>query len=364
LFRTKETPVRDLSEAMGRLRARAAGLRGRLGRPVRVMEICGTHTVSISRSGLRSMLGGDLSLVSGPGCPVCVTDGDYIRQALDLARMPGLTVATYGDMLRVPGPSGSLAQARGVGADVLVVGSAAMALAHARANPHKQVVLLGVGFETTTPATALVVRQAAAEGAGNLSVLVAHKLVLPAMEALLSAPDIGIDAFLCPGHVSIMLGLSAYEPIVRRYGCPCVVGGFEPPNIVAALDEILRQLETQQPAAASVYAPVGESGNPVARAVVGEVLEPCDARWRALGVIPASGLRFVRAYRQFDAFERFDLAEQASADPPACRCAEVITGRCLPGECPLFGKLCTPRSPVGPCMVSSEGSCAAYYRYG
>ncbi len=332
---------------------------------LQVMEVCGTHTMAIARSGLRSLLPPSLRLISGPGCPVCVTDQSYIDQAVHLAASPHRPIiATYGDMVRVPGRDGSLADARGSGADVEVVYSADQAVRIAADSPGREVVFLGVGFETTAPATALAVRRARDEDVGNFSVLTAHKLLLPVMNALLQAGDVNVDAFLCPGHVSVILGWAAYEPIVRDYGRPCVVAGFDPSQIVLGLVEIVRQLAEDAPAATTVYPSVSAEGNQVARDVLDELFKSVDARWRALGTVPDSGLALRDEYAAFDAERRFDLPEMESYELPGCRCGDVICGRARPDECGLFRTgQCTPREPVGPCMVSSEGACAAAYKY-
>jgi hydrogenase expression/formation protein HypD len=332
------------------------GIQQRLGRPVQLMEICGTHTVAISRGGLRDLL--------PAGCPVCVTDQSYVDQAVDLARRgPDVVVATYGDMVRVPGRLGSLERARSEGAKVEVVYAAHEAVELARRQAGKQVVFLAVGFETTAPATALALRQAARDGARNFSVFTAHKAILPAMRALLAQPDVRIDGFLCPGHVSVVIGWEAYQPIVGEHRRPCVVAGFEDEQIFAGIGEILRQLAEDAPAACSVYPPVAAEGNPHARKAIEEVFQLADARWRALGVIPASGLVLKDEFAEFDAARRFELPEIDSYELPGCRCGDVICGRCLPTDCSLFAVKCTPRDPIGPCMVSSEGACAASFKY-
>jgi len=339
------------------------------------MEVCGTHTMSIARNGLRSMLPDSLRLVSGPGCPVCVTDQAYIDQAVLLAegacRLRRLAtasgerpiVATYGDMVRVPGGRGSLAEARARGAEVEVVYSVDQVLELAKARRDRQVVFLAVGFETTAPATALAVQRACREKLANFTVLTAHKLVLPAMRALLEAGDVRIDGFLCPGHVSVILGWQAYWPIVQRYRRPCVVAGFEPQQILLGLEAILRQLVGGKPAAASVYRIVSAEGNPSAKRVLDEVFRVAPARWRALGEIAESGLELKDEYAAFDAARRFELPAVEAVEPVGCRCGDVILGRCQPADCPLFARTCTVRDPVGPCMVSSEGACAAAYKY-
>jgi len=333
------------------------------GRDVRVMEICGTHTMAIASSGLRSLLPENLKLISGPGCPVCVTDQSYIDRAVLLAGRAGVIVATYGDMVRVPGRGDSLADARAKGGRVEVVYSANQAVETAIANPAGQVVFLGVGFETTTPGTAMAVLRARQEGVGNFSVLTAHKRLLPAMRALLSAGDLRIDGFLCPGHVSVILGYKAYEEIVRDFGRPCVVAGFDPRQIVAGIEEILTQLDRGEPKACTVYPSVSAEGNVQAAKVTESVLEPADERWRALGVIPGGGMALRDEFAEFDAARRFHLPEMESYELPGCRCGDVICGRCAPTECEMFAVQCTPRDPLGPCMVSSEGACAAAYRY-
>jgi len=332
-------------------------------RSVRVMEVCGTHTMAVARSGLKALLPGKVKLISGPGCPVCVTDQSYMDQAVLLAGETDVVIATYGDMVRVPGRKGSLADARASGATVEVVYSADQAVELAARRPDRQVVFLAVGFETTTPGTAMAVLRARDERLANFSVLTAHKLILPAMRALLSGGDANVDAFLCPGHVSVILGYRAYEQIVRDFDRPCVVAGFDAMQIVAGLVEILRQLVTGRPRACTVYSSVRAEGNPAAARLTEEVFIEADVRWRALGVIPASGLALREQFADLDAARRFDLPETESYEPAGCRCGQVICGRCEPRDCQLFGQRCTPRDPIGPCMVSSEGACAAAYKY-
>lgn len=336
-----------------------------IGRRVQLMEVCGTHTVSIFRSGLRAMLPANLRLISGPGCPVCVTAQRHIDAAIDLAGRDGLILATYGDMLRVPGRCGSLEQRRASGADVRVVQSAMSAVELARRHRDRPVVFLGVGFETTAPATAAAVRRAAVERLENFSVLVSHKLVVPAMAALLEAGETALDGFLCPGHVSVIIGSEAYRPIVARWSMPCVVAGFEPPQIVAALLALVRQVRAGEAQLENAYPQaVTPDGNRAALRLLDEVFEVCDTPWRALGTIGASGLALRDKYRRFDAAERFDIRVGEDVDNPACLCGQVIQGLVEPPECPLFGEGCTPLRPIGPCMVSSEGTCAAWYKYG
>lgn len=335
-------------------------------RCVQIMEVCGTHTMSIARNGLRALLPAGLRLTSGPGCPVCVTDQAYIDCAVQLAgRSPGAPIiATYGDMVRVPGRSGSLAEARAQGARVEIVYSADQAVDVAEANPNDEVVFLAIGFETTAPGAALAVLRARDEKVANFSILTAHKQLLPAMLALLGQDDVRIDGFLCPGHVSVILGWGAYEEIAEQYSRPCVVAGFDPGQILAGTAAIVRQLAEDMPRACSVYPSVSREGNERAKRLLDEVFEAEDAAWRGLGLIPASGLKLRDEFAAFDASGRFDLPAGESGDLPGCRCGDVICGRIGPGDCPLFATKCTFRSPVGPCMVSSEGACAAAYKYG
>ncbi len=332
---------------------------------VRIMEVCGTHTVSLFRSGVKSLLPGSVRLISGPGCPVCVTGSAYLDLACDLARREGVTVCTYGDMVRVPGRGGSLEHARGDGADVEVVYSARDAVRLARSRPERTVLFLAVGFETTAPTSAAAVLEAHLEGLDNFLILPGHKLVIPAMETLLSAGEVGIDGFLCPGHVSVVLGSQAYAPVAERYAKPCVVAGFEPGNMLDGVLHVVRQVAAGEAKVENVYgAAVRAEGNPVAREMIEQVFEPAPAVWRAMGTIDASGLELREPYRRYDARERLGVAFGEDYDPPGCRCGEVIQGKIDPADCPLFAGRCTPTQPVGPCMVSSEGTCAAWYKYG
>lgn len=328
------------------------------------MEVCGTHTVSIFRSGLRAMLPENLRLVSGPGCPVCVTAQRHIDAAIELAAMPGAILATYGDMLRVPGRLGSLEKLRAAGARVHVVNSARTALDLARAHPEHPVVFLGVGFETTAPATAATVLDAERERVENFAVLMCHKLVVPAMLALLDAGDVPLDGFLAPGHVSVIIGAGAYEPVVRQHRRAVVVAGFEPEQVLRGLVALVRQVLERRAAVENVYASVvTDGGNRVAQALLAQAFVVGDAPWRELGVIPGSGLDLAPTFRRFDALERFGIKLGEDENHPLCRCGEVITGKVEPDECPAFAGACTPLSPIGPCMVSSEGTCAAWYKY-
>lgn len=332
---------------------------------LRLMEICGTHTVSLFRSGVKSLLPPSIQMISGPGCPVCVTSQGYIDAACALAAKPNVTLCTYGDMLRVPGQSGSLEQHRARGAEVVVVYSARDAVRYARRHPEREVVFLAVGFETTAPGTAAAVVEAQRLDLSNFTILAGHKLVIPAMSALLSGGDVPIDGFLCPGHVSVIIGAEAYRPIVEVYGRSCVVAGFEPDQMLKGILRLVELVADRAARLENVYdVAVAGEGNAVARRWLGDVFEPETTVWRAMGTIPDSGLALRGPYRRFDATKRFGVTFGEDYDPPGCRCGEVIQGKVAPDACPLFGQGCTPIRPVGPCMVSSEGTCAAWYRYG
>lgn len=344
------------------LRARIERAAVRLGRPATLMEVCGTHTMAIARHGLRELLPATVRLVSGPGCPVCVTPIGYVDHALALARRPGTVIATFGDMVRVPGSRTSLGAERGRGARIQVVFSSLDALKLARAEPGTEVIFLAVGFETTAPTVAATLRQAVVEGISNFSLLVAHKTIPAALEGLARAPA-RLDGLLCPPHVSAIIGTRPYER-VAALGIPCVVGGFEPLDILLAVAMLLEQLADGRAEVENEYGRVvARDGNARARAILDEVFEPCDAEWRGLGVIPGSGLRLRREHASRDAV-RFAVELEPPREPAGCRCGEILVGAASPADCPLFGGACTPEDPVGACMVSSEGTCAAHHRYG
>jgi hydrogenase expression/formation protein HypD len=334
-----------------------------LGRQINIMEVCGTHTVSIFRNGIRSILPKKLKLLSGPGCPVCVTDQGYIDVVLQLADRDDCLIATYGDMIRVPGKDGSL-ETKQANANVKIVLSSEDALQLAKDNPGKTIVFVAVGFETTAPATAVVVKEAAAGAIDNFCILSGHKLVVPAMRALLSEKNDNINAFLCPGHVSAIIGYGAFAEIVEDFSRPCVVAGFEPVQIIEGLGEICRQLSVGKAELKSMYsAVVTEKGNTAAQQIVNDCFEPVDGLWRGLGKIEKSTLALKDRYSQFDAFKHFGISEEPTEELKGCRCGEVLCGLIEPPECALFGQACTPREPIGPCMVSSEGACAAWFKY-
>lgn len=336
----------------------------KLGRQINIMEVCGTHTVSIFRCGIRSTLPDRIKLLSGPGCPVCVTDQSYIDIVLQLTDFDDCIIATYGDMIRVPGNGGSL-ETKQTSADIKVVLSSEDALQLAKDNPEKKIVFIAVGFETTAPATAIAVKEAATEGIDNFYILSSHKLVVPAMRALVSEKNHKIDAFLCPGHVSVIIGFGAFAEIVKDFKRPCVVAGFEPMQIIEGLAEICRQLAEGKAELKSIYnAVVTEQGNTTAQKVIAECFETADGYWRGLGKIEKSTLKLKDEYSQFDAFKKFNVSETASGEIKGCRCGEVLCGLIEPQQCALFAKNCTPKNPIGPCMVSSEGACAAWFKYG
>lgn len=345
-------------------------LRVELDAPLRFMEVCGTHTVSIFRSGLRSLLPEGVTHLSGPGCPVCVTHDRELAACMALSERNDVTIATFGDLMRVPGPGGkTLKEAKARGAQVEVVYSPLDALALARENQDRQIVFLGVGFETTAPTVAATIQMAERENLANFTVLAFHKLVPPALEILLKeaedgSAETGIDAFLLPGHVSTILGVEPYLFLPQKYCKPGVIGGFDPADILQSLLLMLEMRRAGKPAIINQYRrAVSDEGNRKARDIMFSVFEPSDALWRGIGNIPESGLAIRDAYARFDARNRFSLALPEVPEIKGCKCGDVLRGRLAPDGCPLFGKACTPAKPVGPCMVSTEGSCAAYFKY-
>jgi hydrogenase expression/formation protein HypD len=329
------------------------------------MEVCGTHTMSIYQYGIRSLLPPQVRLISGPGCPVCVTPAGYVDHSVALARKPETIIATFGDMLRVPGSTSSLMQERARGADIKIVYSPLDALNLAAKYPAKKVIFLGVGFETTTPAIAGSIITAASRGLNNFFVLTAHKTIPIPMQVLSSDPELGIDGYICPAHVSAIIGANAYRFLAEEHGVPCVVTGFEPADVMHGVEMLVRQVVEGRSEVEIQYSRfVTWEGNLKAQALLQEVFRPVDAAWRGIGVIPHSGLEIVDKYAAFDAAKVMAVEVEQSMEPAGCRCGEVLKGKLAPLDCPLFGKVCTPESPVGACMVSSEGSCAAAYKYG
>jgi hydrogenase expression/formation protein HypD len=333
-------------------------------RPWRLMEVCGGQTHTLIRSGIDQMLPEGVQVIHGPGCPVCVTPLELIDQALAVAARPEVTFCSFGDMLRVPGSASDLLRVRAAGGDVHIVYSPLDAVRLAKQNPTRQVVFFAVGFETTTPATALAAVQARKLGLDNFSLLVAHVLVPPALEAILADPACRVQGFLAAGHVCTVVGFEEYEELARRRRVPIVVTGFEPVDLLEGIWMLLSQLEVGRFEVENQYArSVRREGNAAAQAAVAEVYEVCDRPWRGLGVLPRSGLRLRLAYRDFDAATRFGAAAIQATEPAECRSGEVLRGLLSPPDCPAFGVRCTPENPLGAPMVSSEGACAAYYRY-
>jgi len=331
------------------------------GPKLRIMEVCGTHTHEIFRLGIRSLLPESIELISGPGCPVCVTPVGYIDEAVMLALEHGAVICTFGDLIRVPGTKMSLAGARAEGAQLRVVYSPLDAVEFAKGNPEKQVVFLAVGFETTTPASCLAVKKAKEAGLKNFSLLVANKTMPNAYQALKGSAD----AFLYPGHVHAIIGNSLCEKLAQEDGISGVVTGFTAKELLEALAVVVEKSKEGKPFFQNCYLRVvREEGNPAAQKVIAEVMESCDSEWRGLGVIPGSGQRLREEYKNYDARIKFRLPKVEGRSNPACRCGEVLQGKCRPSDCKVFGKGCTPQHPIGACMVSNEGACSAYYQYG
>lgn len=348
------------------VRQMARAIRGIATRPWTLMEVCGGQTHTIVKTGLEELLPETISLVHGPGCPVCVTPLEMIDRAIAIARKPGVIFCSFGDMLRVPGSTESLLDAKASGAEVRIVYSPLDALQIARAHPHREVVFFAVGFETTAPANAMAVWQAAREDVANFSLVVSHVLVPPAMEAILGSPACRVQGFLAAGHVCTVMGFEEYEPISRKYRVPIVVTGFEPLDLLEGVYMTVAQLESGRAEVENQYTrAVGRSGNRPAQQRIAEVFEVTARAWRGIGEIPASGLRLREAYRLYDAVERFAVAgTEGVAESTECIAGLVLQGQRKPHECPAFGTRCTPDSPLGAPMVSSEGACAAYYHFG
>jgi len=350
------------------LLSRISGQTSRLRHPVRIMEVCGTHTMTIHRYGLKLPLEeAGVDMVSGPGCPVCITPNEVHEACLDLVtQREGVILASFGDMTRVPTRKGSLQTAVPARSSLLkIVYSPEEALALAKARPEKEVVFFGAGFETTIPAIAVTVNRAAAEGVSNFSALTALWLIPPALRAILAAGETSISGFIYPGHVSAIIGLEPYRFIPAEFGVPGAVAGFEPNDILLGISAVLDQIAEGRPDVGLEYGRVVSPwGNPAARAVMNEMLELRDTLWRGLGLIPKSGLVLKDDYRAFDARDKYGLRiDEGSGDLPGCRCGEVLRGLISPPQCPLFGKACSPDSPFGPCMVSFEGACFIHHKY-
>lgn len=336
----------------------------RVGRDVNLMEVCGTHTMVAFRTGLRQLLPANVHMLSGPGCPVCVTDTNYIDAAIALSRSADVILATFGDLMRVPGSESSLEQERAGGANIRIVYSPSDALVLARGCPSKKVVFLGVGFETTAPTVAWSIVRAAEEQLDNYLVLCAHKTMPQAMAALLTDHAVKIDGFICPGHVSVITGAAMYRFICEEHKIPCVVSGFEAWDMLKTIAMLLTQIVEGRAEVEVEYSrSVDAHGNVAAQKLMAEVFEPCAAAWRGIGNIPGSGLAIRPQYERYDAARVLNVAFPPARVHPGCRCGDVLRGIITPLECNLFGKACSPLNPFGPCMVSSEGVCAAYYKY-
>jgi len=334
-------------------------------RRVRLMEFCGGHTVSIFKYGIRQLLPQTVEMLSGPGCPVCVTANEDLDKVISLSFLPDVIIITFGDLLRVPGSYSSLQKARAEGSDIRVVYSALEALDIARENPERPVIFVGIGFETTAPGIAASVLQAERENLRNYHVHSLHKLTPPVIKALLDSGETKIDGIVCPGHVSTIIGSEPYEFIPRDYGIGCVVSGFEPLDILLCISMLVGQVESQEPKVEIAYRrAVHPEGNQQALRLMEKVFDTCPAIWRGLGSVPNSGLKLKEEYRTFDAERVFDIHPEEPREPVGCICGDILRGVKVPSDCKLFNTTCNPEHPIGPCMVSSEGTCAAYYHYG
>lgn len=334
------------------------------GKRLTFMEVCGTHTMSAARYGIRNILPENVNLLSGPGCPVCVTPNSYLDRAIAISRLDRSVIVTFGDMVRVPGSSSSLARGKSQGGDIRVVYSALDSLNIARENPDRKVFFLGIGFETTAPTIAATILAARRAELDNLFVLCGHKTIPNAMKMLIDSPELNVDGFICPGHVSAIIGSKSYEPLAREHRVPCVVAGFEPTDILQAIYMLAKQVKEGRPSVQNQYSRVvAEDGNPKAISVMEEVFEPEDTEWRGIGVVPQSGLSIRREFSAFDGESNVQVEVERTREFPGCICGQILRGIKTPLQCKLFGKECTPAEPKGACMVSSEGTCAAYYKY-
>jgi len=331
---------------------------------IKLMEFCGGHTHAIMRYGIRQLVPKTVEMRSGPGCPVCVTATADLDKAIALTHLPEVIITTFGDMMRVPGSYSSLQQAKAEGADVRIVYSVMDAIEIAEANPEKSVIFIGIGFETTAPTIAASILKAEQKKIENFYVLSLHKLTPPVMKTLLDSGEVKLDGIICPGHVSVIIGSHPYEFIPKNYGVACVISGFEPLDILLCLDKLVRQIENGQPRVEIAYPRgVKPEGNRKALQLMEEVFEIGEANWRGIGQVPQSGLKIRSKYEHFDADKAFSVTLKPAREPKGCRCGDVVRGAATPLECKLFRKVCSPERPIGPCMVSSEGACAAYYQY-
>jgi len=331
---------------------------------IKLMEVCGSHTMAIARYGIRQMLPDNVKLISGPGCPVCVTANNYLDKALAISRQPNVIIATFGDMMRVPGSSTSLEKERSNGGDVRVVYSTMDALRIAVENPRKQIVFLGVGFETTAPTIAASILEAETSQVKNYYVLCAHKTMPKPMEAIANGNRVDLQGFICPAHVSTIIGARPYQFLSEKYHKACVIAGFEPLDVLESVKMLLDQIRSDSPTVEIQYGRVTKKeGNPVALKIMTDVFDVCDADWRGIGTIPGSGLKIKEKHSLFDADVKYQIEVEPTYEAEGCICGEIMQGVAIPDDCALFGSVCTPEDPVGACMVSSEGSCAAAYKY-
>jgi hydrogenase expression/formation protein HypD len=349
--KTMLTKIKDLTDSIGK--------------PVRLMEVCGTHTVAIFKHGIRDIIPKEISLLSGPGCPVCVTAIKDVDVAIAISKMNGNILSTFGDMMRVPGSKQSFFHAQAEGANIRIVYSPMDALKLAQENRDRKVIFFATGFETTSPSIAATLYEAEKTGAQNFYIYSTHKLVPPALKALLDSGEVRIDGLILPGHVCTITGCSPYEFLASDYRVPSVITGFDAEDILQGIMMLLEQIASNRPAVEIQYKrAVTMEGNQKAVSLINEYFQPCDANWRGIGVIPQSGLKLKNKYGRWDATKQFDINVPEAQEPKACQCGLVLKGIKIPTDCPLFGRTCTPERPVGACMVSSEGSCAAYYKYG
>jgi hydrogenase expression/formation protein HypD len=334
-------------------------------KPIKLMEFCGGHTVAIFKHGLRQLLPPNIEMLSGPGCPVCVTAAADLDKAIAIGKIPNVIITSFGDMVRVPGSRSSLQKARSEGADVRIVYSAQDAVNIARENPDKAVVFIGIGFETTAPTIAASILQAEREKINNYYVLSLHKVCPPIMKAILDLGEVRLDGIICPGHVSAVIGSRPYQFLADDYRIACAVSGFEPVDILLAVDSLVEQIESGRPKVDITYRRgVRPEGNPAALGLMERVFKIGDADWRGIGFVPESGLVLRPEFEKYDAVKHFNVTVEPAREPGGCICGSILRGVSTPLECRLFRETCTPEHPVGPCMVSSEGSCATYYQYG
>ncbi|MFH1740918.1 MAG: hydrogenase formation protein HypD [bacterium] len=346
------------------VRELAAQIRNELRSPATFMEVCGTHTMVVYRYGLRDLVPPELKLLSGPGCPVCVTPSVYYEQVRLLAELPDTAVCTFGDLVRVPGPNGSLEDIRGRGGDVRIIYSPHQVLEFAIAEPAKRFVFLGIGFETTAPLTAAVLQRAKDQGLKNFFVLSGHKVMPPPMKALVELGEVAIDGFLCPGHVSVVIGSEPYRFLAEDKGNPCVIAGFEPVDVLQGLLMLIRQRNENRADVEIQYSrAVKSDGNPTAKSMMSKTFRERDDSWRGLGTIPCSGLGLREEYANFDAEDLLPPIESVDEEESGCICNRILRGLAVPTGCGLFGNVCTPDRPRGACMASQEGTCSTYYRF-